>query len=86
MIELPRRQFLTGLVSPIVAPAIVRAGSLMPVRSFKITDYVGPIGPPIEILYGHMNIGDIITFGNNNENFFKVVAITNGMGNLELLK
>ena len=29
-----RRQFLTGLAALIVAPAIVRAGSIMPVRSF----------------------------------------------------
>jgi hypothetical protein len=32
MIELPRRSFITGLVSLLAAPAIVRASSLMPVR------------------------------------------------------
>jgi hypothetical protein len=34
MIELPRRKFLTGLSALIAAPAIVRAASIMPVRSF----------------------------------------------------
>lgn len=36
---LPRRSFITGLVSLIAAPAIVRAGSLMPVKSMytKVT-------------------------------------------------
>ena len=35
MIELPRRQFLTGLSSLIAAPAIVRASSLMPVKNLN---------------------------------------------------
>ncbi len=34
-IELPRRGFLLGLGSLIVAPAIVRAGSLMPVKVYR---------------------------------------------------
>jgi hypothetical protein len=33
MLEIPRRQLITGLVSFIAAPAIVRATSIMPVRS-----------------------------------------------------
>lgn len=33
---LPRRKFLTGLASLIAAPAIVRASSLMPVKSVTI--------------------------------------------------
>src|ERR1700685_2470350 len=33
MIELPRRRFLQGVAALFVAPAIVRASSLMPVRS-----------------------------------------------------
>ena len=36
MIEVARRSFLTGLGAALIAaPAIVRAGSLMPVRSLK---------------------------------------------------
>ena len=31
---LPRRQFLTGLMGLIAAPAVVRATSLVPVKSF----------------------------------------------------
>lgn len=34
-IELPRRGFILGLAALVAAPAIVRAGSLMPVRNFK---------------------------------------------------
>lgn len=36
MIEISRRSFITGLATLIAAPAIVRASSLMPVRSTKI--------------------------------------------------
>lgn len=32
MIEQSRRGFITGLISFVAAPAIVRAGSLMPVK------------------------------------------------------
>lgn len=35
---IPRRSFITGLVSLIAAPAIVRAGSLMPVKAIDIVD------------------------------------------------
>lgn len=34
MIELARRSFITGLIALVAAPAIVRAGSIMPVRSY----------------------------------------------------
>lgn len=34
MIEIPRRSFITGLIALVAAPAIVRAGSIMPVRSY----------------------------------------------------
>lgn len=37
MIKLPRRKFITGLASLIAAPAIVRASSLMQIRSLKLT-------------------------------------------------
>lgn len=33
MIETSRRSFITGLISLVAAPAIVRAGSLMPVKA-----------------------------------------------------
>lgn len=33
-----RRSFITGLVSFVAAPAIVRASSLMPVKNFSITN------------------------------------------------
>lgn len=33
LIETSRRSFITGLVSLVAAPAIVRAGSLMPVKA-----------------------------------------------------
>lgn len=36
---LERRKFLTGLISLIAAPAIVRAGSLMPVKAPPLDDW-----------------------------------------------
>jgi hypothetical protein len=33
-----RRGFITGLISLVAAPAIVRAGSLMPVKSYLLDD------------------------------------------------
>ena len=38
MIELPRRKFLAGLAGIIAAPAIVRASSIMPVRTHRFDD------------------------------------------------
>ena len=35
-----RRGFITGLISLVAAPAIVRAGSLMPVKTFVLDDGV----------------------------------------------
>jgi hypothetical protein len=35
---LARRSFITGALSLLAAPAIVRAGSLMPVRALKLPD------------------------------------------------
>lgn len=35
MIESSRRGFITGLISLVAAPAIVRAGSLMPVKNMS---------------------------------------------------
>lgn len=34
MAELARRSFITGLIALVAAPAIVRAGSLMPVKTY----------------------------------------------------
>lgn len=40
MADLGRRSFITGLGAALIAaPAIVRAGSLMPVRNMLITDF-----------------------------------------------
>lgn len=33
MLEIPRRQLITGLISFVAAPAIVRISSIMPVKS-----------------------------------------------------
>lgn len=33
MLEIPRRQLITGLISLIAAPAIVRISSIMPVKN-----------------------------------------------------
>lgn len=63
MIE--RRSFITGLIALVAAPAIVRAGSLMPVKQMiaEIAEYEGPIfTPPLHVLYGDLRIGDTITF------------------------
>lgn len=58
-----RRSFLTGLISLVAAPAIVRAGSLMPVRAMVIIEprpiftssigtYNGVIFHEIDIAWG----------------------------------
>lgn len=62
MIE--RRSFITGLIALIAAPAIVRVGSLMPIRQMiHVVEYEGPIfTPPLHILYGDLKIGDWVTF------------------------
>lgn len=38
MVELARRSFITGLIALVVAPAIVRAGSIMPVKTYLVVD------------------------------------------------
>jgi hypothetical protein len=38
-LELPRRSFITGLISLVAAPAIVRVANIMPVRSFTLPDF-----------------------------------------------
>lgn len=39
MIEQSRRGFITGLISLVAAPAIVRAGSLMPIKGDPLTGW-----------------------------------------------
>lgn len=66
MIELPRRQFITGLVSLIAAPAIVRATNLMPVKVLKLNKIqiinIANYNLDDEIIYGTLKLGDKITF------------------------
>lgn len=59
-----RRSFITGLIALVAGPAIVRAGSLMPVKQIiAVPEYEGPIfTPPLHVLYGNLQIGDTITF------------------------
>jgi hypothetical protein len=38
MVEIARRSFITGLIAMVAAPAIVRAGSLMPVKAMPSVD------------------------------------------------
>ena len=54
-----RRGFITGAVSLLVAPAIVRVENIMPVkavkfigRTFVVTDYSGGEFTGVDILYG----------------------------------
>jgi hypothetical protein len=49
-----RRGFITGLISLVAAPAIVRAGSLMPVKSFEIYDGVALNCMPHPEAFGNM--------------------------------
>ena len=46
-----RRSFITGLVSLVAAPAIVRAASLMPVKSVSLRSVITPSEVNID-LYG----------------------------------
>lgn len=59
MIE--RRSFITGLIALVAAPAIVRAGSLMPIRQMRIsmrciTQYCPFPFEPLDIVYGTIPI------------------------------
>jgi hypothetical protein len=62
-----RRSFITGLVALVAAPAIVRAGSLMPVRQMIVplatVDASGQIGGQLIVngLTGSLRAGDVIT-------------------------
>lgn len=62
-----RRGLITGLVSFVAAPAIVRASSLMPVKAIKqciLSDYnrlIPTLTPTVDVLYGRLKVGDCIT-------------------------
>ncbi len=49
MIETSRRGLITGLIALIAAPAIVRAGSLMPVKQMLTLGPPDILPPPIPI-------------------------------------
>jgi hypothetical protein len=54
-----RRGFITGLISLVAAPAIVRAGSLMPVKSFELYDGVALNCMPHPEAWGNMVAGNL---------------------------
>jgi hypothetical protein len=54
-----RRGFITGLISLVAAPAIVRAGSLMPVKSFVLEDGVALSFIPHPEGWGNMVAADL---------------------------
>ncbi len=60
-IELNRRSLITGLISLVAAPAIVRAASLMPVREMS------PLTPVYYVVY--VCIGAGITCSNSDVTF-----------------
>jgi hypothetical protein len=67
-----RRGLITGLVSFVAAPAIVRAGSLMPVRSI-----VMPAPNPYHAMPGDMAVNDeglIAVYDGTNWRGFKTVS------------
>jgi hypothetical protein len=55
---LNRRSLITGLISLVAAPAIVRAGSLMPVRS-ALLPAVAPRIPLGQIRGGMLKSGEV---------------------------
>jgi hypothetical protein len=70
-----RRGFITGLVSLVAAPTIVRAGSLMPVRTMLVEPY--GIGPMISAIQG-MDILDTFEMLDMNAvraEIFKIMAV-----------
>jgi hypothetical protein len=55
MIELSRRKLITGLISLVAAPAIVRAGSLMPVKTML------PLLGDGVVAMGSWQAGDVVS-------------------------
>lgn len=79
-----RRGLITGLISFVAAPAIVRAGSLMPIKALKLTDYntmtIHCVDFRVDFCSGSLKleIGDWITmtgFDRQNEEFI-ITAIS----------
>ena len=58
-----RRGFITGLISLVAAPAIVRAGSLMPVKSFVVGDGVALYCMPHPEVWRICQIRDLLLPG-----------------------
>lgn len=56
-----RRGFITGLAALIAAPAIVKAGSLMPVKPVLILpEYSGPFTAQLDVAHGTLKLGDVV--------------------------
>ncbi len=58
-----RRRFLQGILATALAPAIVRAESLMPILTPKLI--LPPQGEYVSYLFGEGNFFDIITYTGN---------------------
>jgi hypothetical protein len=72
-----RRQFLTGLIALVAAPAIVRAHNLMPVRQILIE----PSPYQISVFSGanfSLNVGDIISFTGHDRLFVVTAGVAKG--------
>lgn len=88
MIISNRRQLITGLISFIAAPAIVRASSLMPVKAFVLPDHRLMLADyidnkaDIDVAYGTLKLGDIVTFDDQSRQF--VVTGNYEGGNLSI--
>lgn len=78
MIETNRRSLITGLISLIAAPAIIRAGSLMPVKTILPLSEWEPIG---EVFAGQIqyaptlidgSYGSLITWIYDGHNWIRI--------------
>lgn len=85
---LQRRAFLGGLLALVSAPAIVRAGSLMPVRQMLLSpvsmrnliDYVpgDQVITRLDVLYGSLKLGDVVTWESDApESLLRQFVVTN---------
>jgi hypothetical protein len=66
-----RRSLITGLISLVAAPAIVRAANIMPVRSFAPP--VGSLRMPYPV---PLKIGDILRIGHDQLYIVTAVSLT----------
>lgn len=55
-----RRNFITGLVSLVAAPAIVRAGSLMPVKTVSLRSVITPSEMGIDLFDFEVMMADLV--------------------------